>query len=344
MTAALPDAPTRPMCSLITRASGEDPIGSISRYRRYLAVEIPLPWASDVQDSPGFPVALREVLQRHEERGGKVRLQGIAPDPAYSRAGFSRVIDLRCPAGVAATFTSAAYLIPTASLAESIEALLDAPGDPALAGRYRIDNPGRDLLVCTHGAKDACCATFGFPSFRYLRHDLAPQAAEPMRVWRTSHLGGHRFAPTMIDFPQGRAWGHLDDAALDRIVRHEGPLPDLRRHYRGWTALGTLPEMLVEREAFIREGWDWTRYLVQGETRDLGDGVSAVRLTYRDPDSMTAGVYQALVEPTGEVIVSRGSCTKEKPHESHVHRVRDLRREDVAFPEWAGSELVAVAR
>lgn len=334
MTGTISEKSMRPMCSLIARASGEDPIGTISSYRRYLAVEIPLPWASDIQASPRFPSALRKVLHCYAARGGDVRFQGLAPDPDYSRPGFTRVIVLRRPATAGAGFASAAYEAPVEDLSSLVEQLLDAPDDAYLNGRFRIESPGRDLLVCTHGAKDACCATFGIPSFRSLRYDLAPRAAEPPRVWRTSHLGGHRFAPTLIDFPDGRAWAHLDDAALDQIVRHEGPLPDLRRHYRGWTALETLPEMLVEREVFAREGWDWTRSQVQGETREIGAGRADVRLVFRDPEGKTEGAYEATVEPTGEVVVSRGSCSKDVPHESPIHRVRDLRRIEDNVTRW----------
>ena len=35
--------------------------------------------------------------------------------------------------------------------------------------------------------------------------------ADNIRVWQSSHFGGHQFAPTLIDLPTGRLWGHLED-------------------------------------------------------------------------------------------------------------------------------------
>ena len=65
-----------------------------------------------------------------------------------------------------------------------------------------------DVLVCGHGSRDRCCGS---------RDALALTAlAQGHPVRRTSHLGGHRFAPTALLLPEGTAWGSLDDALLDR--------------------------------------------------------------------------------------------------------------------------------
>ena len=48
------------------------------------------------------------------------------------------------------------------------------------------------LLVCTHGGRDRCCGSDGTRLFQAL---FPPPG---VRVWRTSHTAGHRFAPTAI--------------------------------------------------------------------------------------------------------------------------------------------------
>ncbi|GIT73067.1 MAG: hypothetical protein Ct9H300mP28_28810 [Pseudomonadota bacterium] len=64
------------------------------------------------------------------------------------------------------------------------------------------------ILVCTHGRHDKCCAKFGQEFAENLRNHLKDQQ-DNIEVFDSSHLGGHRFAPTMIDFPSGRAYGQL---------------------------------------------------------------------------------------------------------------------------------------
>ena len=42
----------------------------------------------------------------------------------------------------------------------------------------------RDLLVCTHGTRDRCCATFGYPVYNRLRRTFEQNESGTNRVWR----------------------------------------------------------------------------------------------------------------------------------------------------------------
>ena len=79
----------------------------------------------------------------------------------------------------------------------------------AIAAAIAESPPDPTLFVCTNGARDACCALKG----------RALLDALPDSVWEISHLGGHRFAPTALRFPDGLALARLDaktaHAALD---------------------------------------------------------------------------------------------------------------------------------
>lgn len=60
------------------------------------------------------------------------------------------------------------------------------------------------FLVCTNGKRDQCCAKFGIPIYEKLLETVGEQ-----QVWQCSHLGGHRFAPTLIVLPQHHCYGYL---------------------------------------------------------------------------------------------------------------------------------------
>ncbi|MFQ5698779.1 MAG: sucrase ferredoxin [Myxococcota bacterium] len=64
------------------------------------------------------------------------------------------------------------------------------------------------LLVCSDGRHDRCCALHGRRLFGALRR-AAPAGLE---VAESSHLGGHRFAPTVLVLPEGRLYGRLSPA------------------------------------------------------------------------------------------------------------------------------------
>ena len=80
--------------------------------------------------------------------------------------------------------------------------LLDVPLDGS-AGEAS-DQP--IFAVCAHGRHDQCCAVRG----RLVAARLA--AAHPEQTWECSHLGGDRFAGTMVLLPHGLYYGWVDDA------------------------------------------------------------------------------------------------------------------------------------
>ena len=60
------------------------------------------------------------------------------------------------------------------------------------------------VLVCTNGRRDVCCAKLGAP----VAQALAQQ--DGLEVWQTTHLGGHRFAATLLQLPEGLCYGRLE--------------------------------------------------------------------------------------------------------------------------------------
>jgi hypothetical protein len=107
-----------------------------------------------------------------------------------------------------------------------------------------------DVVVCTHGVRDRCCGSFGTA--------LALEAsAAGVPVRRTSHLGGHRFAPTAVLLPSGTAWANLDAATLAGIATRAVPLDAVLDRYRGSVAFAEPAHQAAEREAFRDVGWAW---------------------------------------------------------------------------------------
>ena len=84
------------------------------------------------------------------------------------------------------------------------------------------------VLVCTNGRRDLCCAEVG----RDRVNTLAPRSSGDA-LWESSHLGGHRFAPTGAPALSGVVLGRAD--ASDVLEALDGRLP-LHR-YRGRSSL-----------------------------------------------------------------------------------------------------------
>jgi hypothetical protein len=67
-------------------------------------------------------------------------------------------------------------------------------------------------LVCVHGKRDRCCALLGLPVYRALSEQVGERAME------TTHLGGHRFAATLLVLPSGLCYGRMSPAQVPGLI------------------------------------------------------------------------------------------------------------------------------
>lgn len=111
--------------------------------------------------------------------------------------------------------------------------LLDLNPAAMLTGdlEYRANLVSDPLyLVCTHGRRDPCCARRGLPVYQ----SLARYVGKPT-VWQTSHIGGHRYAATMLAFPYGVYYGFVGDNEAPVIAQHNDAGRLYLPRYRGRT-------------------------------------------------------------------------------------------------------------
>ncbi len=95
------------------------------------------------------------------------------------------------------------------------------PRDRAATGPQRL------ALVCTNGKRDQCCALRGRPVA------AAIAAATDWDTWECSHLGGHRFAATIMLLPTGDMFGWLDPESALEVMRRFDAGQIVLSHYRG---------------------------------------------------------------------------------------------------------------
>jgi hypothetical protein len=306
-------------CALVSRTVGEDPVGTATPYHQFLLVELPLPWPKDITTAPAFPPGLYEVLGEASKLPRKVRFLFVAPDPGYSVPGRTRVLSFRRPAVDRWTqLVRDEFLVPPDDVVPLARELLHGPA-PAFDACRVAESGVRDLLVCTHGSTDVACGQFGNPLYRSLRSDFAPVSAGKLRVWRASHLGGHRFAPTVLDLPEARYWAHLAPAHLEPLVRRTGSFEPFGLHYRGWGALDTPWEQAAEREVLVREGWPWLGRPKSSRVEQVDPDGTGARVRF----DLDEGSYTAAVHVTGTLQTlgsSRGDAMTVKQY-----RVDDLR-------------------
>ncbi|MDQ6840390.1 MAG: sucrase ferredoxin [Actinomycetota bacterium] len=253
-----------PRCATLSRAVGLDPVGTTGSHQGYLLVDVALPWPADVATIDEV-AAVRAVLS-----GTGIRLQATVP------VGHRRVVAYRPPpAGFAPS--------PALVRSETIVELSSGEGgddvtrvvaavERLMAGTVTEESAGlggreREVIVCTHGRRDVCCGGRGTQLHQDLTSSPEPLGAA-VSVRRTSHTGGHRFAPTAIVLPEATAWAYLDVDVLGAIVARAGPIASVLGHYRGWAGLGSPRLQALERAVLADVGWDLFDLPRWGEERD----------------------------------------------------------------------------
>lgn len=183
------------LCSLVSRASREQLIGSAPRYGALLVVlAVPRPWPRNALSALGLPGAgdVQAVLAAFGRSEGVCSLLAVEPDPASDPPDAVRALFFRRPEGLFAAFERLEWLVPTDQLVPFLDALLLQEDPAAFAAYLQQGDVARDLLVCTHEARDICCGRFGEAAYRALRH-THPRPG--VRVCRTSRIGGHKSHP-----------------------------------------------------------------------------------------------------------------------------------------------------
>lgn len=230
-------------CTVQTAALGEHPAGTAGFAQRVLLVELPLPWPKKIDQ--------HELLSNADLGADKdVKLLGIRSSEATELERHRVICWERTEpfSGYERTET----IVDRSDLASTLQSIAEA-GPRAIAEPLAVDPATQDLLICTHGSRDRCCGQLG----TRLHSDLDCAFAPNVRMWRTSHTGGHRFAPTGIHFPHGTTWSALSPELTVAIVEQTLPTNRLTQHYRGNLGVKGRPAQIAEGATFLHQGWPW---------------------------------------------------------------------------------------
>lgn len=242
-------------CTAESVLAGEQLAGSSPQAVGWVALEQSGPWGAKAFTSshldPEVGRAIEQAAAAHGVRPVLVRRPGRHADEHVPGRDPRRVL-------VAHTRPGASWLLSGTAQAEDVLALDWAAvrdGDADAVRRSMpsltvLDRP--QLLVCTNGTRDVCCAVEGRPVA------LGAAAANPGRVWEVTHTSGHRFAATAALLPAGTLHGRLDVddacALLDAADRGETVLAGSRGR-SAWAAPAQVAELAV-RERLGETGLD----------------------------------------------------------------------------------------
>ncbi|MFH0516330.1 sucrase ferredoxin [Streptomyces sp. M41] len=233
-------------CSTVSRDLDEPIAGTAATATTWLLLEQPGPWGAKALTQSHLDPALGRALEAAAQGTG-VRVALIRRPGRHADCGTlaeRRVYVAHTVPG--RVWLHAATTNDPGRLLDLDFAALGA-GDPrtfdaVLQGRPHTGHPL--ALVCTNGKRDRCCALLGRP----LAAELSASGVDG--VWEVTHLGGHRFSPTLLVLPYGYAYGRAQAHAVKEVLHsaHEGRIVlDGCRGSSAWERPGQAAELAVRR-------------------------------------------------------------------------------------------------
>ena len=230
------DMTNLPGCAVLSRTLGEPLAGTATSVRTWLLLEQRGPWSLTAREDT---LAAALPPDRLAELGA---LAGLRPllirRPGRAESGPLTVLMASSVRG--RTFIEQRLVDDLAEVSELDLGQL-AAGEPGQG--EPVDGPVH--LVCTHGAKDRCCAVRGRPVAAALA------AVVPGAVWECTHLGGHRFAANVAVLPDGLLYGQVPVERVTELAlacAERRLVPDLLRGRSSDEPAVQAAEVAVRRE------------------------------------------------------------------------------------------------
>ncbi|MER6129313.1 sucrase ferredoxin [Streptomyces sp. NPDC001795] len=202
-------------CTTASRDLDEPLAGTAATAKTWLLLEQPGPWGAKALTSSHLDPALGRALEAAAEGTG-VRIALIRRPGRHADCGTPALRQVYAAHTVPGKvwLHSATTSVPERLLDLDFAAL--GMGDPhtfdaALQGRAHTGDPL--ALVCTNGKRDRCCALLGRP----LATELSASGVDG--VWEVTHLGGHRFSPTVLVLPFGYAYGRTQAPHVKEVLQ-----------------------------------------------------------------------------------------------------------------------------
>ncbi len=231
-------------CTKVSWDLAEPLAGTATHARTWLLLEQPGPWGAKALTSSHLDPALGRALEEAVEGTG-VRIALIRRPGRHADChtlGERHVYAAHTAPGNA-WLRSATTSDPGQLLNLDFAALgggTPRTFDEVLDGRPHTGGPL--ALVCTNGKRDRCCALLGRP----LAAELAASGVDG--AWEVTHLGGHRFSPTLLVLPFGYAYGRAEAHAVKEVlqgVREGRVVTEGCRGSSAWERPGQAAELAV---------------------------------------------------------------------------------------------------
>ncbi len=248
-------------CSNLTRLSNENIICSITKIDAQLAIELEEPWESIPLKSIKFPQALLSLVPQLAKLKIEFGVNYFAKNE-YSIKDHTRIFIFKRNGHEFEDFHKLELLVPNDGLQGIIPLFIEyfsSHNNPFQNWEINTHKKVNELFVCVHGARDQCCAKYGLQLYQELQTQSNQKRNSQFRIWKSSHIGGHRYAPTFYEAPSMRLYVLFNMKDIPDFLNREENKFNITNNYRGMSGIINKYALLVENELFKKYSWNWLK-------------------------------------------------------------------------------------
>ncbi len=191
-------------CKDISSSAGEHLYGTAPRVDHWFLLEYPGHWEKDIPENTSLPQSVKDELSKLLGSFTSSRLQLIKGSSLKNPSICFYYID-------SSEFDPKAYKFKLNSYEDIIG--LDLLNLIKSGDISDVESDEKLALICTHGSYDSCCGKNGTPVYNEISKN------ENLSVWRSTHVGAHRFSSNVVMLPEGIYYGRIDQKNLGKMIR-----------------------------------------------------------------------------------------------------------------------------
>lgn len=249
-------------CSNFTRLTKENMICSAPTPAIHIAIEFSLPWHSVPAQTANFPKPFllfnNLLIKKKLEFGINYFSHNL-----FLIDNFTRVFLFQKNGDEFSDYQKYEFLFPNQKLEEAmllLIAFITGENKHVLQWQIQDFKNTKELFVCVHGERDQCCGKYGFALFQEFETLINNRNDKNnFRVWQSSHLGGHRFAPTFFEAPSMRWYGLFEAKKIESFLDRDNNSFKVTNCYRGMSGIKNKYAQLVENFLFQKYSWEWLK-------------------------------------------------------------------------------------
>ena len=193
-----------PSCKDLSSDAGEHLYGTTPRIDHWFLLEYPGRWEKDSLERSSVPQGVKSELNKLLKSFARSRLQLIKSDKSDDSTICFYYIN-------SYEFNPKAYKFILNNYEDIFQLNLFNLIESGDVADSETDE--KLVLVCTHGSHDRCCGKYGVPVYNEI------QKNNKLTVWKTTHVGSHRFSANIVMLPEGIYYGRVSKENLGDITK-----------------------------------------------------------------------------------------------------------------------------